>query len=62
MFPPLCFVDVSSGIVPDESKKQMQESMPEEEYSLISNTDDSEINFKFKLVEFFENIKFMAQK
>ena len=62
MFPPLCFVDVTSGIVPEESKQEMQDAMPEEECSLISKTDDSEINFKFKLVEFFKNIKLMAKK
>lgn len=62
MFPPLCFVDVTSGIVPEESKKEMKEAMPEEEYSLISETDNSEISFKFKLIEFFENIKLMAKK
>ena len=62
MFPPLCFVDVTSGVVPDESKQEMKDSMPEEEYSLISKTDNSEISFKFKLIEFFENIKLMAKK
>ena len=60
--PPLCFVDVTTGIVPEESKKEMKEAMPEEEYSLISNTNNSEVNFKFKLIEFFENIKLMAKK
>jgi len=62
MFPPLCFVDVTTGIVPEESKKEMKEAMPEEEYSLISNTNNSEVNFKFKLIEFFENIKLMSKK
>lgn len=62
MFPPLCFVDVTTGIVPEESKREMKEAMPEEEYSLISNTNNSEVNFKFKLIEFFENIKLMAKK
>ena len=62
MFPPLCFVEVTTGIVPEESKKEMKEAMPEEEYSLISNTNNSEVNFKFKLIEFFENIKLMAKK
>ena len=62
MFPPLCFVDVTTGIVPEESKKEMKEAMPEEEYSLISNTNNSEVKFKFKLIEFFENIKLMAKK
>ena len=61
MFPPLCFVNVTTGIVPEESKKEMKEAMPEEEYSLISNTNNSEVNFKFKLIEFFENIKLMAK-
>lgn len=57
MFPPLCFVDVSTGIVPDDSKKEMQENLSEEEYDLISKTDNSEIHFKFKLIEFFQNLR-----
>lgn len=61
MFPPLCFVDVSTGIVPDDSKKEMQESLNDEEYDLISKTDDSEIHFKFKLIEFFQNLR-LGQK
>lgn len=55
MFPPLCFVDVSSGIVPDSSKQEMKDSLNDEEYDLISESGDSEITFKFKLVEFFQN-------
>lgn len=61
MFPPLCFVDVSTGVVPDDSKKEMQESLNDEEYDLISKTDDSEIHFKFKLIEFFQNLR-LGQK
>ena len=55
MFPPLCFVDVSSGIVPAESKESLQSSMDTEEYQLISNQDNNEIKFKFKLVELLQN-------
>lgn len=62
MFPPLCFVDVSSGIVPDDSKEIMSNDLSSEEYALISNNDDSTINFKFKLVEWFENVKIMTAK
>ena len=58
MFPPLCFVDVTSGVVPDESKEIMQDSLGEEEYSLISNTESSDVKFKFSLIEFFKNINF----
>ena len=53
MFPPLCFVDMSTGIVPDESKQTIKENLPTEEYALVSNSDDSGIKFKFKLIEFF---------
>ncbi len=57
MFPPLCFVDVTSGIVPEESKETLENNLNEEEYTLISNDDSSNIvNFKFKIVEFFENL------
>lgn len=61
MFPPLCFVDVSTGVVPDTSKEEMKENLNDEEYDLISKTDDNEINFKFKLVEFFQNLR-LGQK
>ena len=55
MFPPLCFVDVSSGIVPEESKELMQESLSDEEFALISDKSNNEIQFKFKLLEFLNN-------
>ena len=35
----------------------MQESLNDEEYDLISKTDNSEIHFKFKLIEFFQNLR-----
>lgn len=54
MFPPLCFVDVTSGIVPESSKDQLKENMSSEDYSIISN-DNSLTEFKFKIVEFFKN-------
>lgn len=58
MFPPLCFVDVSSGVVPESSKELLQDGMSEEEYDLLTkSSDNSELNFKFKIVELFENLK-----
>ncbi len=62
MFPPLCFVDVSSGIVPDDSKETMKENLSDEEFSLISDNDNSGIKFKFKLIEFFQNAKIITAK
>ena len=54
MFPPLCFVDVTSGIVPESSKDQLKENMSSEDYSIISNY-NSLTEFKFKIVELFKN-------
>lgn len=62
MFPPLCFVDVSSGIVPDESKETMKSDLSDEEFSLISDNKDSNVKFKFKLIEWFQNVKVMTAK
>ena len=63
MFPPLCFVDISSGIVPEESKESLKNNLNDEEYDLITVDDSSSMNFKFKIVELIENIKInLAQK
>ena len=55
MFPYLCFIDISSGIVNDEAKENLENNLDEESYNLISNKNNSEVEFKFKLVEFFSN-------
>lgn len=57
MFPPLCFVDVSTGIVPDESKSIMQNNLTDEEYSIISDKTSADIKFKFSIIEMFQNLK-----
>ncbi len=54
MFPPLCFVDVTSGVVPEESKENLQENLSDEEYSIVSD-DNVFTHFKFKIVELFRN-------
>ena len=62
MFPSLCFIDISSGIVNDEAKENLEENLDNESYNLISNT-STETTFKFKLVEFFADKKlFTANK
>ena len=57
MFPPLCFVDVSSGVVPDSSKELLEENMSKEEYDLITTSYNNNISFKFKIVELMDNLK-----
>ena len=62
MFPPLCFVDVSSGVVPEESKEELEDNLSEEEYALVSNDSDVKIQFKFKLLEFFNQNNFITAR
>lgn len=62
MFPPLCFVNVSSGIVPDESKELMKKDLTEDEYSIITNKDSSEIKFKIGILEWFKNNDILTAK
>ena len=62
LFPPLCFVNSTTGIVPDESKEELKESVNSEGYKIISegNTNESnepDIKIKFKLIEFFNNLE-----
>lgn len=54
LFPPLCFVDISSGVIDEESEELLKDNLSEEEFAII--TSDSEtIKFKFKIVELFSN-------
>lgn len=63
MFPPLCFVDVSSGIVPDDSKETIKDSLSnEEEFILVNEEKSADIKLKFKLVELFQNTKIQTAK
>ena len=62
MFPPLCFVDVTSGVVPEESKEIMEENLSEEEFALISDSSNDELQFKFKLIEFFQEHGLLTAK
>ena len=62
MFPPLCFVDSSTGIVSDSSKQTLKETLSKENYRIISEREKSDITIKFKLIEFFEKNGFITAK
>lgn len=62
MFPSLCFIDISSGVVPEESKEDLQNVLSDEEYSLISDNSNFGVKFKFKLLEFFANSGLITAK
>ena len=54
MFPSLCFIDISSGIVSSEGKEKWENNLDTESYELISENQTSpEFKLKFKLLEVF---------
>lgn len=55
MFPPLCFVEVSSGIVPEDSKELMESNLSSEDYALVSSSKNT-TKIKFKVVEVLQNL------
>ena len=54
LFPPLCFVDISSGVIDDNSKENLKENLSEEEFAIITSNNGT-IKLKFKILEIFSN-------
>ncbi|WP_333645566.1 stage II sporulation protein R [Lacrimispora sp.] len=52
LYPPLCFVDSSYAVVPDESKEILRESVGESDYQKLSR-EKVKINLRFKTAELF---------
>lgn len=60
MFPPLCFVDITHGTVPEQNKQELQNVLTEEEYSIVATAKDEKsipVKVKFKLVEWWQENK-----
>ncbi len=52
MFPPLCFVDETMEYVPENIDNQLQITLDDDEYNLVTNS-NIEYNVKFKIIELF---------
>ena len=63
MFPSLCSIDISSGVVSSEGKENLEKNLDSESYEIISESKVSpEFKFKFKVLEMFsQNILFTAK-
>mgnify|MGYP000318123927 CR=1 FL=1 len=60
LFPPLCFVDVTHGTVPDSVKDDLKEVLTDEEYKIVTASDDESdipVKIKFKIVELLQDSK-----
>ena len=62
MFPPLCFVDVSTGIVPETSKEELKENLSDDNYNLVSQSDNYDVKLKLKILELFEQSGLITAK
>ncbi len=54
MFPPLCFIDVAHGVVPEETMKELKSSLTEEEYRLLvaeKQPGEIPVKLRFKILE-----------
>lgn len=59
VFPPLCFADSQNGTISPEADAKLKESLPADQYDLITTTDEDTVpvQFKFKVVELVEEAK-----
>jgi len=56
LYPPLCFIDVSSGVLPDSSKEQLEDAVGEENYNAICSNSDNNVKFRFKYLSFLNGL------
>ena len=60
----MCYVpDVSSGIVPEESKEYLENALTDEEFSIVSDNDSNfGFQLKFKILEILNNTGLITAK
>ncbi len=51
MFPPLCYVDAATGVVPLEGKQELEEHLNKEQLSVISGLNSNDYQIRFKIVD-----------
>lgn len=54
LFPPLCFIDISSGVIDENSKDNLRENLSDEEFAIVTSSSEK-IKLKFKILEIFSN-------
>lgn len=59
LFPPLCFVNSSTGVVPDDSKNTLKENINSESYEIISEGNNSNDNTSDIKIKFKNNLNFL---
>lgn len=65
MFPPLCFIDVAHGVVPEKTMKELKESLTDNEYRLLLSSKTEEeipVKLKFKILELAKSMNLRIAK
>lgn len=50
LYPPLCFIDISHGVVDEGAETQLKETLTTEEFNAVS--DGGDVRYKFKYLKF----------
>lgn len=53
MYPPLCYVDAATGIVPLEGKEELQANLTPEQYDIVAFQAEKPYEIRFKVIEWF---------
>lgn len=51
MYPPLCYIDAASGVVPLEGKEQLKQNLNDQQYKLVLDNKDKRYVIKFKVID-----------
>lgn len=65
MFPPLCFIDIAHGVVPEQTMDKLKESLTEDEFKLLTAAKTEEevpVKLKFKVVEVAKSMNMKITK
>lgn len=57
LFPPLCFVDATTAELPEESRRILEDSLGEEGYALVTQSDELPVEVRFKAYELWQSGK-----
>lgn len=62
LYPPLCFIDVTHCIVPEDSKEEIKSFLSEEEYALITAEQSDYIDSRSINIDIDANNKYISEK
>jgi stage II sporulation protein R len=56
LYPNLCFTDVTTSVLPEDSMEILKNTLTDEEYNVIIDNSEN-IKIKFKFIEIFQSVK-----